>query len=155
VERDKKAILKREFRFADSEAGSSWEYKTFNYLSTVSPTEFTINKPGVKVLEPLDRLRAAVSRLQFGTYRIQGDTPFKLYDASVLEVKETKFLRSSYSDGVRVVSLFQVRGEIDKSKLNRREDFTVHVWKKDDYSFALVGSLTAQELERLARLVRR
>ena len=159
VERGRKAILRREFKWADSDNSSYWSYSSFNYLTTVSPSEFTINKPAAKVVEPLDRLRTAVSTLQFRTYRIVGDSKYQLYDASIMESKEdgnvTKFLRSTYGDGQHVLSLFQVRGDLDESKLRRREGYEVHVWKRDGYSFALIGGLTKQELERLGALVRR
>jgi len=154
VDRRGKAILKREVQGPEANQGVSFTFTTFRYLRSVEPSEFTIDKPGVKILEPIDRLVAAASKLELRPYRIVGDPKFQLYESFGLDRRGEKSLRSTYGDGKVVVSLVQVQGDLDPEKL-KKEGLTVHVWKKDGYAFALMGSLTASELERLAKLVRR
>lgn len=157
VDRRGKAILKREMNGPDPNRGVSFVFTTFRYLRSVEASEFTINKPGVKVLEPLDRLIAAAKKVEYQPYRVVGDSKFQLYESFGFSAGGDDYLRSTYSDGRMVLSLVQVRGELDESKLRLRgqESYTIHVWKKDGYAFALIGSLTSSELERLAKLVRR
>jgi outer membrane lipoprotein-sorting protein len=157
VERSRKAILKRELSGPEKDRGMSYYFESFEYKRRVDDDEFKISKPGAKVLDPEDRLALAAKKVDYAPFTISGDSKFKLYESSSFEVNGSKVLRSTFSDGRLVVTLHQVRGSIDAERLKGRDKdrVRVHVWRLDGYNFALVGDLPAQELERLAKLVRR
>ena len=157
VEKGRKAILKRELSGPEKDRGMSYYFESFDYKRRVDDDEFKISKPGAKVLDPEDRLALAAKKVDYAPYTISGDAKFKLYESSSFEANGSKVLRSTYSDGRLVVTLHQVRGSIDAERLKGRDKdrLKVHVWQRDGYNFALVGDLPAQELEQLAKLVRR
>ncbi|HXH60166.1 MAG TPA: hypothetical protein VNI20_02280 [Fimbriimonadaceae bacterium] len=156
VEKRDKAILKREFRGPDQRVGMSYEFQQFKYLKTVDPSEFTINKPGAKVVEPIDRLNSAAAKYGITPYKIVG-TGFMLSDSFGFESKDgRKGVRSTYGDGRKILTLVQVLGDIQESRLTRPGDrFNFFVWPDGDYKFALIGDFPKDELKRLSGFVRR
>lgn len=156
VERRGKAILKREMSGPDPNRGSAFEFESFEYRRRIESENFQINKSDATVLDPLDRLALFAKKVEYTPYAISGDQKFVLYEAGSFETprEKAKVLRSTYGDGKRVLTLFQFRGSIEPDRLKGR--FTgVRAWKEDGYNFVLVGDLTSDELERLAKLVRR
>jgi outer membrane lipoprotein-sorting protein len=158
VEKERKAILRRDFQGPYPDRGSSYEFESFDYRRRIDSDNFRIEKPGARVLGPEDRLALAAKKIEYAPYAIS-DPKFLLYDSATYEAtsEKVKVLRSIYGDGKLVVTLHQFRGSIDPDRFKRREDTRtrLHVWKEDGYNFVLVGDLPASELERLARLVRR
>jgi outer membrane lipoprotein-sorting protein len=158
VEKRGKAILKREFQGPDANRGTSYEYESFEYRRRIDSDEFKIEKPGVTVLDPTDRLALAAKKVEYAPYVIS-DARFKLYEVGTFEATEAKIkvLRSTYGDGKTVVTLHQFRGAMDTSRWGGREPgrMLTRAWREGGYNFVLVGDLTASELERLAGLLRR
>lgn len=155
VERRGKAILKREFNGPDPNRGVSYEFQQFRYLRSTDPSDFMIDKPGAKVIEPIDRLNSAAAKYGMSPRRIVGGE-FVLSDASGFDFDGTKVVRSTYGDGKKVLTLVQVLGDIDESRLSRGDSrLNSHVWTDGGYKFALIGDFPKDELKRLSGLVRR
>lgn len=157
VEKHGKAILKREMSGGEPDRGMSYEFQTFAYQASVPHSEFVINKPGAKVIDPLDRLMSAAKKIGVEPYTIKSQSGFVLFDARGFQRDDKSVLRSSYGNGRTLISLVQVRGELNQERLLGQGERKVrfYIWSDSPYNFAILGDLPPEELTRLAGFVRR
>ncbi|MCH8978938.1 MAG: hypothetical protein IH945_06810 [Armatimonadetes bacterium] len=161
IDNEGKAILKHEMGSPGSARGMSWEFRWFRYRSSVDPDEFRIVRPGATTLGPEDRLKAAAEKVKMPPYRLPPSSNFALHTGIGREDKATgrRVLSSIYGEGRIVLTLVQSSDPLDQDRLmggrRGRSARSVHLWKLDEFNFALVGNLPPPELKRLAALVRR
>lgn len=155
VERKGKAILKREISGPNTDRGMAYEFQTFQYLRTVPNSEFVIDKPGARIVDPMSRLLDDARKLGVVAYRLAPKSGFDLFDARGFTVDSKVILRSTYGNGRVVVTLVQVKGDLDRKRLFERQDrrINVHLWRDGVYNLAILGDLPQDDLSRLAGLV--
>lgn len=124
-----------------------------NYKPRIAPGDFTIQRRGAKVLQPIDlaRRNAAVAGVRLVT--IPGEFGYRLDSSRVRKSEDATVLEQFYTSKNGALSLFQYVGKNTRDRGHRpsRGEFQNVSWEANGQRFSLVGRVPADRLRTIAR----
>lgn len=131
------------------------EFKSIKFDTPIAASQFTISKPGARIVTPADELKQFAHELGFKPYRLPQSSGWRLVSVRKMEPKGTKVLMEVYRNQRSQVSLFVLQGNLDAERLKSLQGgrTNTHVWDRDGVRMALIGNLNLEGLRRLAQAV--
>lgn len=154
VDRDRAFILKRESYGADGRWRSRFTYQSIAFAPRFQSDTFAPDRRGVRIIRPIDDLRAMAAKMDLSPITLPGSTGYELVGVRKLDRGKKGMLLTLYGQaGREPLSLFLVQGEIDVERLKAASGGRVnaHVWTVGETTCVLVGALEVEKLRELAR----
>lgn len=144
-------ILKRELYDKLGTLQASFEFTQANLNPIIHPSDFKLERKGVKVITPDDVLTRIIRKERFQDVRLPAGTPYKLEGARVQKIVDQRVLVQQYAGNGHRVTLYQLNASVDPSRLGKLAPNGVQVysWNSGGASFVLVGDLPETELKDL------
>lgn len=148
-------VLKRELYDRVGSVVGSFEFSTINFNPDISPRDFEINR-NAKLVRLSQRLKELCAQHGFEPIVLRKDQRYALQSVRVMNANgKMPMLMQAYSGPRGVVTLFQINGEINLSRLEKLSKGTTNAysWRMAGKSLVLVGDTDRSELQKLAGLV--
>lgn len=148
-------VLKRHIMGLDGKVVAGFEFLSLRLDPEIPRTAFQIRIAGVRVVSLEDQLNQGAQELGFRPMRIAESSGWKIVGVRKIDTEKMKVLSQTYRKEKGRVTLFMVKGPLDAARLRElgRGRVTSYSWVRDGVSFALIGSLSDDELRQLASQV--
>jgi len=145
-------ILKRNFLDSKGVVQGGYEVVEINYNVKISDSKFSIPK-GAKLVTVEDDLKKLAKEMGVDPFRITNNS-FTLMNSGQMEFDGVKILRQFYTSNEKRVSLFIMKGSQKAEGFRPSDRVRIFRWEDDGHTLVLVGDLSQEELERLAKSVK-
>jgi outer membrane lipoprotein-sorting protein len=148
-------VLKRHIMGLDGKVVAGFEFLSLRLDPDIPRTAFQIRIPGVRVISLEDQLSQGAQDLGFKPMKVSEASGWRLVGVRKIDTEKMKFLSQTYRKDKGRVTLFMVKGRLDPVRLRElgRGRVASYSWVRDGVSFALIGSLSDDELRQLASQV--
>lgn len=148
-------VLKRELYDRVGAVEGSFEFSTINFNPKIAPRDFEINR-NAKLVRLAQQLKDLCLEHGFEPMVLSKASAYALHSVRVINPKgRLLMLMQAYSGPRGVVTLFQVKGDVNPVRLEKlaRGKTSAYSWKRAGKSLVLVGEIDRSELEKLSGLV--
>ncbi|HVT13565.1 MAG TPA: hypothetical protein VHE55_14970 [Fimbriimonadaceae bacterium] len=151
IENKSGMILKRELYDRLGTLQASFEFTQANLNPIIHPTDFKLERKGVRTITPDDILTRIIRKEGFQDVRFPAGTPYKLELARMQKLASQRVLVQQYAGNGHRISLYQLNTTVDPSRLGKiaPAGVQVYTWSAGGASFVLVGDLPEAELKDL------
>ncbi len=148
-------LLKRKLFDPVGAPVGSFEFTQFSPNGRIDPSLFTLGRKGAKVVTPDDKLQDLCTANGFVFAKLSESSGYRLEHCRINKVGGDEVLMQIYSSGPDKLSLFQSRSGVNASRMERfaKDEFHVFTWNREGKTYTLVGRVTDERLQDLARLV--
>lgn len=149
-------LLKRELYDPLGARVGFFEYREVNFDPLVRPEDFRPARRGAKMVYPKDLLRRIAKENGFEAWTLAEDADTRLDNSRLVRVEGNAVLAQTYQSPRGPLSLFQTKAKMEAGRfrqLAKRQGWSAFVWQNNGLTFALIGNLPEDELERLSRTV--
>jgi len=131
----------------------SFEFTRINFTPRFEPGDFAIDRKGAAIITPDIQANRAAKKLGLSTVKLMPGTGYQLENARIIHPDNREVLIRSYISDTGRFSLSQTKGQIDPARLQKlaKGRLSTYSWKQGGESFALIGNLTQDQLQQLAR----
>lgn len=132
-----------------------FEFRNVNFRPIFTPGTFTIDRKGATVITPAAEARRYALQLGLTPVVLPESSGFKLQFARIITPQGRNVLLQSFIGSEGRFTLFQMRGAVDPNRLQRmgRERISTYSWTRGEESFALVGELSRDRLQQIAKFL--
>lgn len=145
-------ILKRNFLDSKEVVQGGYEVIEINFSAKISDSKFALPK-GAKLVTVEDDLKKLAKEMGLDPFKITNNT-YTLMNAGQMEFGGVKILRQFYTANEKRVSLFIMKGSQKAEGFRPSDRVRIFRWEDDGHTLVLVGDLSQEELERLAKSVK-
>ncbi|HEY0867203.1 MAG TPA: hypothetical protein VGE01_07490 [Fimbriimonas sp.] len=133
----------------------SFQYTKIDLAPTINPSVFTLVRKGARIVTQGDELRRMASEGGFLFRTLPNQTGYRLEHVRTMKPGGQPVLMQVLTNKGRKVSLFQLGTNVDRDQLKRmgRSRTESYSWQEDGRWFVLVGPLSQEDLQRLARML--
>jgi hypothetical protein len=145
--------LKRELCDPAGKFKTGFEYRHIEFNPDTPRDAFTINWPGARVITPETRAKALGTRNGFVASGFRKVGEYSLESSRIVNLGARDVFEEVFAGTNGRVSLFHLKGNVNKARLQRfaGANFSVCTWKRNGETLALVGDISEQELQGMAR----
>jgi len=153
IDSDNSHLLKRELYDPVGAKIGSYEFTSVDYSPKVEAGIFEINRKGAKVITPELQVRKLAQANGLAALIIPASLGYRLDSVRMMKLGSEPVLHQLYLSARGRLSFFQVKGTLDPERFRTRTgpQISVRTWQRDGRSFALLGSVPADELQRIAK----
>ncbi|QYK54352.1 MAG: hypothetical protein KF824_05505 [Fimbriimonadaceae bacterium] len=145
-------ILKRNFLDAKGDVQGGYEVIEINFNAKISDSKFSLPK-GAKLVTVEDDLKRLAKQMGVDPFMITNNS-YTLMNSGQMEFDGVKILRQFYTSNDKRVSLFVMKGSQKTDGFRQSDRVKIFRWEDDGHTLVLVGDLSQDELERLAKSVK-
>lgn len=150
------ALLKRELFDATGSRVGLTEWVRVDFSPRLRDDDFVIRRAGARVETPQSRAREEMRRRGFQEVFLPDDLGLRFLGGRVLSGRNMPdiYMQVYLSDSGQL-SFFQVRGDLDLRRMREQagRNIRVHSWTRGDRTWALMGTMSQAEMERISRRV--
>lgn len=137
--------------------GSQIGYFQFNQINlspgSYDPALFRLDRPGARVVTPVDSLRDIAAHEGFEPVIFVAGTGYHLEGARVEKIKGERVLIESFGSKRGRLTLFELKKTVSPDKMQQfaHGELQVYSWQKSGKTFVLIAPRTQEDLGRLAQ----
>jgi len=153
IDSEKFVVLKREMFSPRGDKVGSYAFTTIDFNANLRSVDFSLRIPGDKVVTPYTMRERLATKGGFANIGFGPRDGPRLEFVRVQRIRDEDVLVQSYTDGKNRFSLFQLSGSIDPQRLTRFSGPRAKIlrWQRDGRTFVLLGDLSKERLDALAR----
>lgn len=155
VNPDRGAILKREAFDPFGRPVAQYEFESVRFDPAIGAGAFDPAKLPGRLVRPEEELTRLARQGGFRPARLGQRSGWSLYETRLSRGGERAILSQFYTDGLDVISLHMVKGQVEQGRLTRLAGpgLSLYSWQRGENTLVLVGPRRPEDLRALSQSV--